>query len=180
VANPQSAACVGLASTFHISALWYLCWTLSLCTRLCGCLWHLDVIKVPFCYLFRALCDDVQLYNRCVREFLILAHTWFAFGLPSKIECDSATSLQWGIARNRERRRGNKRAGWLVTSRGVSETFERRERHNGDSGRQRRSCGCVEEDRWARAEKTRGRGSKLRHVLSCGTSRQNSPRYRAR
>jgi hypothetical protein len=33
------------------------------------------------------MCDDVQLCNRCVREFLILARTWFAFGLPSKIEC---------------------------------------------------------------------------------------------
>jgi hypothetical protein len=32
--------------------------------------------------------DDVQLCNRCVREFLILACTWFAFGLPSKIGCD--------------------------------------------------------------------------------------------
>jgi hypothetical protein len=25
-----------------------------------------------------------HLYNRFVRELLILAHTWFAFGLPSK------------------------------------------------------------------------------------------------
>jgi hypothetical protein len=30
------------------------------------------------------MCDDVQLYNRCVREFLMLAYTWFAFGWPSK------------------------------------------------------------------------------------------------
>jgi hypothetical protein len=44
--------------------------------------------KVPFHYLFRALCDEVQLCNRCVREFLILARTWFAFGLPSKTERD--------------------------------------------------------------------------------------------
>jgi hypothetical protein len=28
------------------------------------------------------MCDDVQLCNRCVREFLILACTWFTFGLP--------------------------------------------------------------------------------------------------
>jgi hypothetical protein len=28
------------------------------------------------------------LCNRCVREFLILARTWFAFGLPSKTGCD--------------------------------------------------------------------------------------------
>jgi hypothetical protein len=30
------------------------------------------------------MCDDVQLCNRGVREFLILARTWFVFGLPSK------------------------------------------------------------------------------------------------
>jgi hypothetical protein len=29
-----------------------------------------------------------DLCNCCVRELLILAHTWFAFGLPSKIGCD--------------------------------------------------------------------------------------------
>jgi hypothetical protein len=29
-----------------------------------------------------------QLCNNCVREFLILTHKWFAFGLPSKIGCD--------------------------------------------------------------------------------------------
>jgi hypothetical protein len=34
------------------------------------------------------MCDDVQLCNRCVHEFLILALTWFAFGLPSKTSCD--------------------------------------------------------------------------------------------
>jgi hypothetical protein len=26
--------------------------------------------------------------NCCVRELLILARTWFAFGLPSKTRCD--------------------------------------------------------------------------------------------
>jgi hypothetical protein len=30
------------------------------------------------------MCDDDQICNHCVREFLILARTWFAFGLPSK------------------------------------------------------------------------------------------------
>jgi hypothetical protein len=35
------------------------------------------------------MCDDVQLCNRCVREFLILTRTWFAFGLPSKTGCDT-------------------------------------------------------------------------------------------
>jgi hypothetical protein len=34
------------------------------------------------------MCDDVQLCNRCVRKFLILARTWFAFGLPSETWCD--------------------------------------------------------------------------------------------
>jgi hypothetical protein len=29
-----------------------------------------------------------HLCNRCVREFLILARTWFAFDLPSKTGCD--------------------------------------------------------------------------------------------
>jgi hypothetical protein len=29
-----------------------------------------------------------MLCNCCVRELLILARTWFAFGLPSKTECD--------------------------------------------------------------------------------------------
>jgi hypothetical protein len=30
-----------------------------------------------------------HLCNRCVREFLILARTWSAFGLPSKTGCDT-------------------------------------------------------------------------------------------
>jgi hypothetical protein len=30
-----------------------------------------------------------MLCNCCVRELLILARTWFAFGLPSKTRCDS-------------------------------------------------------------------------------------------
>jgi hypothetical protein len=34
------------------------------------------------------MCDDVQLCNRCVREFLILARTRCALGLPSKTGCD--------------------------------------------------------------------------------------------
>jgi hypothetical protein len=34
------------------------------------------------------MCDDVQLCNHFVREFLILARTWFASGLPTKTECD--------------------------------------------------------------------------------------------
>jgi hypothetical protein len=34
------------------------------------------------------MCDDVQLCNLYVREFLILTRTWFAFGLPSKTRRD--------------------------------------------------------------------------------------------
>ena len=52
--------------------------------------------QVPFRYLFRALCDDVQLCNHCVRESLILTRTWFAFGLPSKTGCDiESNSNDW-------------------------------------------------------------------------------------
>jgi hypothetical protein len=29
-----------------------------------------------------------HLCNRCVRGFLILTRSWFAFGLPSKTGCD--------------------------------------------------------------------------------------------
>jgi hypothetical protein len=64
-----------------------------LCNRLHGCLGHLVVIKVPFCYLLWAMCDDVQLCNRYVREFLILARTWFAFGLSSKTGCDTTLCI---------------------------------------------------------------------------------------
>jgi hypothetical protein len=39
------------------------------------------------------MCDDVQLCTRCVHELLILARTWFAFGLPSKTGCDSLVLL---------------------------------------------------------------------------------------
>jgi hypothetical protein len=40
-----------------------------------------------FYVIIRALCDDVRLCNCCVRELLILARTWFTFGLPSKTGC---------------------------------------------------------------------------------------------
>jgi hypothetical protein len=36
------------------------------------------------------MCGDVQLCNRCVREFLILTRTWFAFGLISKTGCETS------------------------------------------------------------------------------------------
>jgi hypothetical protein len=34
-----------------------------------------------------------HLCNHCVREFLILARTWFAFGLPSKTACETHRTL---------------------------------------------------------------------------------------
>jgi hypothetical protein len=34
-----------------------------------------------------------MLCNCCVRELLILARTWFAFGLPFKTGCDNYTGL---------------------------------------------------------------------------------------
>jgi hypothetical protein len=36
-----------------------------------------------------------HLCNHHVREFLILARTWFAFGLPSKTRCDSLRPHRW-------------------------------------------------------------------------------------
>jgi hypothetical protein len=35
------------------------------------------------------MCDDVQLCNRCVHEFLILTRTCFTFSLPFKTGCDT-------------------------------------------------------------------------------------------
>jgi hypothetical protein len=37
-----------------------------------------------------------HLCNRCVREFLILARTWFAFGLPCKTGCDKIRTTSFG------------------------------------------------------------------------------------
>jgi hypothetical protein len=83
VANRQLAACVGLI--YYVSYFRTLMTLMTmLCIRLYGCLGHPIVIKVPYHYLLLAMCDDVQLCNRCVREFLILARTWFTFGLSSK------------------------------------------------------------------------------------------------
>jgi hypothetical protein len=49
------------------------------------------------------MCDDFQLCNHYVREFLILARTWFTFGLPYKMRCDTnpsprQASLRDGVA----------------------------------------------------------------------------------
>jgi hypothetical protein len=50
-----------------------------------------DVIDYyfPFLILFEHCVMMSILCNCCVRELLILARTWFAFGLPSKTGCDS-------------------------------------------------------------------------------------------
>jgi hypothetical protein len=49
-----------------------------------------DVIDYyfPFLILFEHCVMMSMLCNCCVRELLILARTWFAFGLPSKTGCD--------------------------------------------------------------------------------------------
>jgi hypothetical protein len=48
-----------------------------------------------------------HLCNQCVREFLILAHTWFTFGLPSK---PGVIGSSEGVARMASARRGRVRA----------------------------------------------------------------------
>jgi hypothetical protein len=47
---------------------------------------------LPLYVIIWALCGDVRLCICCVRELLILARTWFAFGLPSKTGCDNCTT----------------------------------------------------------------------------------------
>jgi hypothetical protein len=45
---------------------------------------------ITYLYCYSKHCAMMShLCNRRVRKFLILAHTWFAFGLPSKTGCDS-------------------------------------------------------------------------------------------
>jgi hypothetical protein len=52
-----------------------------------------DVIDYysPFLILFEHCVMMSMLCNCYVRELLILARTWFAFGLPSKTGCDTKT-----------------------------------------------------------------------------------------
>jgi hypothetical protein len=45
--------------------------------------YYFPLILFEHCVMMSMLC------NCCVRELLILAHTWFAFGLPSKTGCDT-------------------------------------------------------------------------------------------
>jgi hypothetical protein len=56
-----------------------------------------DVIDYyfPFLILFEHCVIMSMLCNCCVRELLILARTWFAFGLPSKTGCDKGARC-WG------------------------------------------------------------------------------------
>jgi hypothetical protein len=84
----------------------------DLCLRLYGCLGHHDVIKlIPFCVIILALCDDVHLCYHCIREFLILSRTWFAFGLPSKTGCDRERKRGWAMTRGEKRRKNSKNNG---------------------------------------------------------------------
>jgi hypothetical protein len=44
---------------------------------------------ISYLYCYSKHCAMMShLCNRRVREFLILARTWFAFGLPSKTGCE--------------------------------------------------------------------------------------------
>jgi hypothetical protein len=54
-----------------------------------------DVIDYysPFILLFEHWVMMSMLCNCCVRELLILARTWFAFGLPSKPGVTTAQAL---------------------------------------------------------------------------------------
>jgi hypothetical protein len=83
-ANPQSAACEGRVLLRFIFTLWSMFKTLWM-SRTSWC----NQTNTFFYIIIWALCDDVQLCNCCVRELLILARTWFAFGLPFKTECYS-------------------------------------------------------------------------------------------
>jgi hypothetical protein len=65
----------------------------------------------PFLILFEHCVMMSMLCNCCVRELLILARTWFAFGLPSKTGCDSYSLQRWSddrsTATSHPRRSGN-------------------------------------------------------------------------
>jgi hypothetical protein len=61
-----------------------------------------DVIDYysPFILLFEHCVMMSMLCNCCVRELLILARTWFSFGLPSKTGCDMYSFYQFYIHHN--------------------------------------------------------------------------------
>jgi hypothetical protein len=87
-ANPQSAACEGRVLLRFVFAHWSMLMTMWMSG-------HHDEIKLMLFYvIIWALCDDVQLCNCCLHELLILARTWFTFGLPSKTGCDTCLHRQ--------------------------------------------------------------------------------------
>jgi hypothetical protein len=93
VANLRSAAYEGLILLHFVQHF-------DLCVKLMTMwmLWTSWCNKVIFIFAnISVLRDDDQLCNRRVREFLILACTWFAFGLPSKTGCDTFETflLSW-------------------------------------------------------------------------------------
>ena len=50
---------------------------------------------ITYLYCYSKHCAMMShLCNHCVCEFLILARTWFAFGLPSKTGCDNDDDQQ--------------------------------------------------------------------------------------
>jgi hypothetical protein len=56
-----------------------------------------DVIEYYHLILFEQCVMMSMLCNCCVRELLILARTWFAFGLPSKTGCDNLLRQEQGF-----------------------------------------------------------------------------------
>jgi hypothetical protein len=78
-ANPQSAACEGRVLLRFIFALWSMFKTLCM-SRTSWC----NQTITFFMFLFEHCVMMSGYVNCCVRELLILACTWFTFGLPSK------------------------------------------------------------------------------------------------
>jgi hypothetical protein len=78
--SPNQLSVVGLftLATFLLCALWFI---------LCKWLYYVVLLLTLYYYLKHCAMMS-HLCSRCVREFLILARTWFTFGLPSKIERD--------------------------------------------------------------------------------------------
>jgi hypothetical protein len=48
-----------------------------------------------------------MLCNCCVRELLILARAWFAFGLPSKTGCDMQLYININVFKQHSFMKGN-------------------------------------------------------------------------
>jgi hypothetical protein len=64
-----------------------------------------------------------MLCNCCVRELLILARTWFAFGLPSTTGCDTHASLGRAIHHRQDFEAQNVQAG-QQSKRGLQQRLE--------------------------------------------------------